>query len=1440
VITHRYFYSDLQTEVRDALNHKTLYDFTSNKLLTNVSYFNKDESLHSIERSVWDNENKLLESLHLDANEKAITRHVYNYDEKGNISKEEIHGVICGVNEIDVASKKFEYSNDEYNLLLREERPNGKVLLYSYYPKSNRLKSVFTCDHDQILLREFYEYDENTALITKTVDDGKSPDQKSLRGITEQHITRIKAKKELPALGLPEVIEEFALDLQTHEEVLLQRLVKTYSNEGWLLKEELYDANNDYCGAKEFAYDSTGNITMERKLSGDLILREYDANFNLIREEGPRLGIYTSYEYDFSNRLIRKTLHDTDKTEYSESYSYNLCHQQSSITDIYGNTTDYKYDALGSCIELISPANEHGDRAQTSREYDINGNVISETNERGETTCSTYNIYSKPLSIHYPDDTEERFIYSLDGSLIKQIAKNGSYTTYTYDVLGRILSEAKYDAQDQEIKRKSNRYNSFHCIESIDPEGNSSYYTYDYAGRLIATSEAENTTKYGYDSLGRQVQIINPEGSVESKSYDILGRVIEERLEDQAGNILRVKQCGYDANGNQTELTRFIHNEPQTQRTVYNAQNEVILEVDADGNETHKTYNVIKNDNGQYVLQISTTDPLGQKRVQTFDPRGLLISLEIFDPFNQKLYSEKHIYDISGLEVKTIHTKILPNGERKDVISQRIYTIMGRLERLTEALGDPEQRSTYFTYDGYGRRASTEKASGVMLYEDYDSSSRLARYYSSDLSFDYSYVYNAHEQLVEIHDNIQQTQTSRTYDEHQHLIREEQDNGLTLETSYDKQGRKKVLRLPDQSLISYSYDEAGMTGLERLSADGQIKYSHQYKAYDLSGRLILADNCQLKYDKKGRLISLIAPHYQFTAEDGYDPLNNLKNFQEKNSQGLVPSSYTYDSLYQIEKEDGYSTHSYQHDSLNNRLKKDSTSYEVNTLNQIIKQGDTSYVYDYNGNLIQKNLGGKVSSYRYDALDRLIKIETPDKKTITYTYDSFNRRMSKTVQCDSWLWGEYEQLTERYLYDGLAEIGSFDKDDGLQELRILGHSGKEELGATVAVEKKGKIYSATHNYRGDLISLRDPNSGKLVHEKTYNAFGELLETRGNVSCSWGFSSKRTDQETGWIYFGNRYYDPEIGRWTTPDPIGYGDGPNLYAYVHNQALSCYDLYGTMTFSICASDPGMQQRCQTDSGNHAVASTVFFGLSNLYLNAKRKYDENEKGKVAPRIAAKNYRSCNDSLGFSETRPQFRYTYANGMMNSPSDARETSKLIAKAYGGVNVSYSYNASAGILVDSLEVRLQMMEYCNKPVKLLAQNFRQCISEMGGVDGGGTIIHTCHSQGAIITHLALGLLTPEERQMIETHSFGGAAMICRNECRKAYNYVSTSDPVPKLSSAVRFTQNYGFGNKDYNLEVLPSKRCLEHSIDCTTYQNKMNSIGNEHIRMYGKINEVFKD
>ncbi|MBN9378006.1 MAG: hypothetical protein BGO14_00790 [Chlamydiales bacterium 38-26] len=89
-----------------------------------------------------------------------------------------------------------------------------------------------------------------------------------------------------------------------------------------------------------------------------------------------------------------------------------------------------------------------------------------------------------------------------------------------------------------------------------------------------------------------------------------------------------------------------------------------------------------------------------------------------------------------------------------------------------------------------------------------------------------------------------------------------------------------------------------------------------------------------------------------------------------------------------------------------------------------------------------------------------------------------------------------------------------------------------------------------------MALLDKN-GQLLKEYQYTAFG-IAQNPPDFN-PWRFASKHYDSETHLVYFGRRYYDPVMGRWTTPDPADYSDGPNLYTYLQNNPLIYIDGYG-----------------------------------------------------------------------------------------------------------------------------------------------------------------------------------------------------------------------------------------------------------------------------------------
>jgi RHS repeat-associated protein len=64
----------------------------------------------------------------------------------------------------------------------------------------------------------------------------------------------------------------------------------------------------------------------------------------------------------------------------------------------------------------------------------------------------------------------------------------------------------------------------------------------------------------------------------------------------------------------------------------------------------------------------------------------------------------------------------------------------------------------------------------------------------------------------------------------------------------------------------------------------------------------------------------------------------------------------------------------------------------------------------------------------------------------------------------------------------------------------------------------------------------------------------------------FSTKCTDDESDFLYYGKRYYNPSTGRWLSRDPVGEGGGRNLYGFAANNAVNMVDLWGLLIKCKC----------------------------------------------------------------------------------------------------------------------------------------------------------------------------------------------------------------------------------------------------------------------------------
>ncbi len=153
---------------------------------------------------------------------------------------------------------------------------------------------------------------------------------------------------------------------------------------------------------------------------------------------------------------------------------------------------------------------------------------------------------------------------------------------------------------------------------------------------------------------------------------------------------------------------------------------------------------------------------------------------------------------------------------------------------------------------------------------------------------------------------------------------------------------------------------------------------------------------------------------------------------------------------------------------------------------------------------------------------------------------------------------HQNETIHYLWQKQQEIGSVSKDGKLDEVQILGPNH-----CAIAFELNDELYIPILDIFGNVRALLD-SSGNCQATYRYSAFGQE-EIQGSILPPWRYAGKRFDSETGFIYFGERYYDPNTLCWLTPDPLGDLDGPNLYQFVHNNPLYYTDPNGCFAIAV-----------------------------------------------------------------------------------------------------------------------------------------------------------------------------------------------------------------------------------------------------------------------------------
>jgi RHS repeat-associated protein len=236
------------------------------------------------------------------------------------------------------------------------------------------------------------------------------------------------------------------------------------------------------------------------------------------------------------------------------------------------------------------------------------------------------------------------------------------------------------------------------------------------------------------------------------------------------------------------------------------------------------------------------------------------------------------------------------------------------------------------------------------------------------------------------------------------------------------------------------------------------------------------------------------------------------------------------------------------------------NYEMNTLrgiagrsftysdeDHLLTAGTDIYQYDLDGFLARKTDVSDVTTYDYSSRGELLVVTLPDGRIIEYIHDPLGRRIAKKV----------DGITvEKHLWQGLTRLlAVYDGSDNL-----LMRFEYADARMPVAMAYGGSTYYLTYDQVGSLRVVADA-SGTVVKRIDYDSFGNIIsDSDPTFEIPFGFAGGLHDIDTGLVRFGHRDYDPDVGRWTAKDPIGFaGADTDLYGYCLNDGVNLVDPFG-----------------------------------------------------------------------------------------------------------------------------------------------------------------------------------------------------------------------------------------------------------------------------------------
>jgi RHS repeat-associated protein len=191
--------------------------------------------------------------------------------------------------------------------------------------------------------------------------------------------------------------------------------------------------------------------------------------------------------------------------------------------------------------------------------------------------------------------------------------------------------------------------------------------------------------------------------------------------------------------------------------------------------------------------------------------------------------------------------------------------------------------------------------------------------------------------------------------------------------------------------------------------------------------------------------------------------------------------------------------------------------------------------------------------------------------VHYVYDAGGQRVRKVVEVNqSGTWNRTKET--RYLGGfklQLTFVGStldheretFHVMDGSRRVALI-ETDTIDAGSAATTPSPLLRYQLDNHLRSACVETNA--AGDVISYEEFHPYGTTAYHAGLSSLDanpkrYRYSGKERDSESGLYYYGARYLAPWLGRWVSPDPSGFVDGVNVYAFVKGRPSSGWDADG-----------------------------------------------------------------------------------------------------------------------------------------------------------------------------------------------------------------------------------------------------------------------------------------